>query len=81
MYAAFFYRWNLLNSPTELTISPAIVIIAGVILSGGNGIAANVLSDQISKNVERMHPFLRWGVPIGVFLLTIVTMVFVALAR
>lgn len=81
LYAALFYRWNLLNSPIEVTISPGIVIITGVILSGINGIAANVLSDQISKNVDRMHPLIRWGVPIGVFLLTLVTMVFVALAR
>ncbi len=77
-YSLIFFGLGPQNDPGELSISPTVIVIAGVIIAALSAIATNVLSEQLAKKLETLPPALRYGIPAITFLLTLALSIFIA---
>ncbi|KXK15505.1 MAG: hypothetical protein UZ14_CFX002000526 [Chloroflexi bacterium OLB14] len=78
-YSLLFFGWELEGGSNEIFISPQIIVVIGLIIAAINGIASNILAEQLGKGLEKLSPFLKTGIPVIVFLFTIILSIFIAL--
>ncbi len=78
-YGLLFFGWGPKASLIGVSISPGVIIVAGIVVATINGLASNVLSDQLAKKVGTMPPVLRVGIPLTVLLITLALSIFIAL--
>lgn len=80
-YGVFFWGWGAGSKLDVVEISPGLIISVGLIIAAVNGVSANLLSDQLSKRMTALHPTLRFGIPLAVFLVTLALSLLIALVN
>ncbi len=78
-YGLVFFGWGPKINLNRVSILPESIVVAGLIIATINGIAGNVLSDQLGKKLDTLSPTLKFGIPITAFLSTLALSIFIAL--
>lgn len=78
-YSLIFFGFGPQKTLHGTTISPGVIIIAGLAIAAINGIASSILSDQLGKKLESLSPILKFGIPLAVFLMTLAISILIAL--
>ena len=78
-YGLFFFGWGVGKGSNGSVISPSAIIVVGLILSSANGIAMNIISDQIRKKIDALPQILKVGAPLATFFITLVLSIIIAL--
>lgn len=79
VYGFAFFGWRSNISFHSETISPGIIVAIGIVLTFINGIAANILSDQLSEKIKQLPTLVRVGIPLGAAVITLVFSILFAL--
>jgi hypothetical protein len=78
-YGLLLFGWGPKNDLSGVFISSRTIIIAGIVAATINGLASNVLSDQLVQKNKFKSPVLRIGIPLVVLLITLAFSIFIAL--
>lgn len=78
-YGFLFFGWGSQTGFGKISVSPGLIVGAGLVIATINGLASNVLSEQLGKKIESMSPIIRVGIPLIVLLVTLLLSILIAL--
>lgn len=78
-YGLLFFGWGSQTGFGKISVSPGLIVSAGLVIATINGLASNVLSEQLGKMTRHLSPILRFGIPLTVLLITLFLSILIAL--
>ena len=78
-YSLIFFGFGSQDTSNGKSIPPSLIIIAGLVIATINGMASNILADEVGEKIKSFKPPLKYGIPLAVFLITLTLSIYIAI--